>query len=123
MSEAGKAEARVPAASDVEKIRQRVEEMVRRIVDQFHPERIILFGSHARGTAGPDSDVDLLVVMRVSGSKRKLATQIDLALAGIGLPKDIIVVTPEEVQRYRDIVGTIIYPAVREGRVVYERVA
>ncbi|MBH0185089.1 MAG: nucleotidyltransferase domain-containing protein, partial [Nitrospira sp.] len=47
--------------------------MVRRIVERFHPERVILFGSHARGTAGPQSDVDLLVVMQAQGSKRRCA--------------------------------------------------
>ena len=99
---------------------KKIEEMVRRIVERFHPEQIILFGSYARGQAGPDSDVDLLVVMPVSGSKRKTAVEIDLMLAGSGLPKDIIVVTPEEVARLRDIVGTIVYPAVREGKVMYE---
>ena len=99
---------------------RKIEEMVRRIVERFHPEQVILFGSYARGKAGPDSDVDLLVVMPVSGSKRKIAVEIDLALAGMGLPKDIIVVTPEEVARLRDIVGTIVYPAVREGKVMYE---
>ena len=63
--------------------RECITEMVRRIVDRFHPEKIILFGSHARGTAASDSDADLLVVMRVEGSRRKQATEIDLALAGI----------------------------------------
>ena len=101
-------------------VQRKIEEMVRRIVERFHPEQVILFGSYARGKAGPDSDVDLLVVMQVSGSKRKIAVEIDLALAGMGLPKDIIVVTPEEVARLRDIVGTIVYPAVREGKVMYE---
>jgi predicted nucleotidyltransferase len=103
--------------------REKIEEMVRRIVAGFDPEKIILFGSHARGDAGPDSDADLLVVMKVSGSKREKAVEIDLALAEIGLPKDVIVVTPEEVERYKDLVGTIIYPALREGEVIYERVA
>jgi len=51
--------------------RSDIERMVRRIVRQFRPERVILFGSHARGEAGPDSDVDLLVVMRVEGSRRE----------------------------------------------------
>jgi predicted nucleotidyltransferase len=104
------------AASDA------IREMVRRIVDGFRPERIILFGSHARGTAGPDSDADLLVVMRAAGSRRRTAAEIDLALAGIAFPKDVIVMTPEEVERYRDIVGTVVYPALREGKVLYERV-
>jgi len=102
---------------------EKIEEMVRRIVEGFDPEKIILFGSHARGDAGPDSDADLLVVMRVSGSKRKKATEIDLALFGVELPADVIVVTPEEVERYQEVVGTIIYPALREGEVLYERVA
>ncbi len=104
-------------------IQKTIEEMVRRIVERFHPEKIVLFGSYARGQAGPDSDVDLLVVMPVSGSKRKTAVDIDLTLAGSGLPKDVIVVTPEEVARSRDVVGTIIYPALREGKVMYERAA
>jgi predicted nucleotidyltransferase len=102
---------------------EKLQEIVRRIVAGFDPEKIILFGSHARGDAGPDSDADLLVVMKVSGSKRRAATRIDLSLLGVDLPVDVIVVTPEEIERYRDIVGTIIYPAVREGKVLYERAA
>jgi predicted nucleotidyltransferase len=100
---------------------QAIREAVRRIVEGFAPEQVILFGSHARGAAGPDSDADFLVVMPVSGSKRRKAVEIDLALAGIGLPKDVIVVTPEDVERYKDVVGTIIYPALREGKVLYDR--
>lgn len=99
----------------------KINEMVRMIADQFDPDQIILFGSHARGGSDMDSDVDLLVVMEVSGSKRQKAIEIDSALFEIGVPKDVIVVTPEEVERYRDVVGTIIYPAVHEGEVLYRR--
>jgi len=95
--------------------------MVRRIVEGFDPEMIVLFGSHARGSAGPDSDVDLLVVMPVCGSKRDLTIRIRKALAGMGLAKDVVVATPDEVERYRDLGGTVIFPAVHEGRVLYER--
>ena len=102
---------------------EKLHEMVRRIIEQFDPEQIILFGSHARGTARPDSDVDLLVVMRVPGRKRTQAVEIEVALADIGLPKDVIVVTPEEVAKYHDVVGTVIYPALNEGQVLYERTA
>jgi len=101
----------------------KIEEMVRRIVEKFDPEKIILFGSYARDEAGPDSDADLLVVMRVTGSRRKKAAEIHVALWGIALPADILVVTPEQIDRYKDLVGTIIYPALREGKVVYERAA
>ena len=93
-----------------------IENAVQRIVEQFHPVKIILFGSHARGSASPDSDVDLLVVMKVEGQ----AVEIDLALSDRRFPLDLIVVTPEEFERYRDIAGHIVYPAVREGKVLYD---
>ena len=104
-------------------VREEIAEMVRRIVERFNPEKIILFGSYARGTAGPDSDVDLLVIMPVSGSKREMCVAIRVALADIGLATDVIVATPTEAALYRDQVGTIIYPAFREGKVLYERAA
>jgi len=93
---------------------------VQRIVEQFHPAKILLFGSYARGSADRDSDVDLLVVMDVKDSKRKQAVEIDLALSDRTFPLDLIVVTPEEFEKYRDVVGHIVYPAVREGKVVYD---
>ena len=95
--------------------------MVRRIVQRFHPEGIILFGSHARGDAGPDSDVDLLVVMPVEGSKREMRIAIGLALASFGVPLDIMLTTPEELESRRHIPGTIERPATLEGKVLYER--
>ena len=103
--------------------REKIEQIVQRIVARFNPEKIILFGSHARGTAGPDSDVDLLVVMSITGSRRKEATEIDRALIGIDVPVDLLVVTREELERNRDQIGTVIRPAVHEGRVLYERAA
>jgi len=101
--------------------RARIGEMVKRIVRRFQPDRIILFGSHAKGTAGADSDVDLLVVMPVKGSKREAAVQIGVALHDIPLAKDIIVTTPEEFEWRKEVVGTIERPAAREGKVLYAR--
>jgi predicted nucleotidyltransferase len=101
--------------------RKEIRRMVRRIVSRFRPERIILFGSHARGDAGPDSDVDLLVVMPVEGSRREKAVEIGVALHDIRLPKDIIVTTPEAFEVRKEIVGTIERPAARQGRVLYVR--
>ncbi|MGD0011276.1 MAG: nucleotidyltransferase domain-containing protein [Terriglobia bacterium] len=98
-----------------------IEQMVLRIVDRFDPERIILFGSAARGDAGPDSDVDLLVVMPVEGSRREKAVEIGAAVNDIPVPKDIVVTTPEDFEWRKEIVGTIERPAVREGRLVYAR--
>jgi predicted nucleotidyltransferase len=101
--------------------RDKIDEIVRRVVKQFHPEKIILFGSHAKGTAGPDSDVDLLIIMPVSGSKREKQIEIGVALHDIRIPMDIIVTTPEEVERRKNLVGTVIRPALREGEIIYVR--
>jgi len=95
--------------------------MAKRIVRRFDPDRIILFGSHARGEAGPDSDVDLLVVMPVSGSKRDTAVEIGVALHDFRIPKDVIVTTPEDFEWRKKYPGTIERPAFLEGKVLYER--
>ena len=95
--------------------------MVRRIVKRFHPDRVILFGSHARGTAGPDSDVDLLVVMPVTGSRREKVVEIGVALHGFSLSKDIVVTTPEDFAWRKEIPGTVERPAELEGKVLYAR--
>ena len=98
-----------------------IAEMVQRIVKHCDPDQIILFGSQARGTAHADSDVDLLVVMPVEGSKRAKQVELRCLLYDIYVPKDIIVVRPEELERRRNIVGTVVWPAVREGKVLYAR--
>jgi len=102
-------------------VSKKIEKMVKRIVKQFHPLKIILFGSYARGTAGPDSDVDLLVVMPTTGSKREKAIEIGVALHDIPIAKDVIVVTPEEFEWRKDVIGTMEQPAAREGKVIYAR--
>jgi len=98
-----------------------IQAMVRRIVRRFRPERVILFGSHARGEAGPDSDVDLLVVMPFHGSRREKQVEIRVALHDIPVAKDVIVTSPEDFAWRKETVGTIEYPAVREGKVLYAR--
>jgi restriction endonuclease S subunit len=95
-----------------------LQEVVRRIVEAAQPEKIILFGSAARGEMGPDSDVDLLVI-KACTNKRKTWEIIEKKLGGIGVPKDIVVATPEDVEYCKDIPGYIIRYALREGKVVY----
>jgi predicted nucleotidyltransferase len=109
---------RLTTIADAEKI---IRSMADRIAERFRPDKIILFGSYARGDAGPDSDADFLVVMPVEGSRRELSVRIATEISGLGLPKDVVVVTPEEVERDRNAVGTLIKPALREGRVLFER--
>ncbi len=98
-----------------------IDELVKVIVLRFAPEKIILFGSRARGDARPDSDVDLLVVTPVRGSKRDLRVRIATALSRIPVATDVLVATPDELTRFRDIPGSQVYPAVHEGRALYER--
>ena len=98
-----------------------LDDIVRRIVEIARPDRIILFGSAARGEMRPDSDIDLLVVKADVGHRGHLAEKIYMNLFDVPGPVDIIVVTPEDLERFRDRVGTIIKPALREGRDVYVR--
>ncbi len=93
-------------------------EIVRRIVEVAHPEKIVLFGSAARGTSGEDSDVDLLVVKR-GAHRRKLAQEIYVKLVGVGRAVDVVVVTPEDIERFGDSPALVIEPALREGKVIY----
>jgi len=95
-----------------------LKEIIARIVRVAHPERIILFGSRSRGAISPESDVDLLVV-KATAHRRKLAMAIYRKLAGVGCPVDVIVVTPDDVVKYRDVPYLFIEPALREGKGIY----
>ena len=100
-----------------------LQEATRRLVNGFSPQRIILFGSQARGTADARSDVDLLVVLPVHGRRRRLIVEMDRALNGLGIARDIVVLTPREFDSDRSIPGTVARPAAVEGSVLYERPA
>jgi predicted nucleotidyltransferase len=86
-----------------------------RIVEKFGLERIILLGSAARGDSGPDSDVDLLVVMPARGSKWEKQLEIRKALGDIRVPVDILVSTPEGFGRRQEIVGHDRVPSGKGG--------
>ena len=96
-----------------------LDEVIRRVVQVAQPEKIILFGSAARGRMGPHSDLDLLVV-RAGVDALDLMGEIYLNLRGVGAAVDAIVASPDDLERYRDSYGMVIREALREGRVVYE---
>ena len=92
-----------------------------RLVDGFHPEKIILFGSQARGTADDRSDVDILVVCSFAGKRRHLMLEMDRALGGLDYAFDVLILRPEEFQIDSLIAGTVGRYASQEGKVIYER--
>lgn len=98
-----------------------INEAVRRLSVQFSLERIILFGSYARGQADDKSDLDLLVICPLRKSRQKLAAEMDRALEGMNLPRDIIVFSSREFEEEKTIPGTVARYAWREGKLLYER--
>ena len=97
--------------------------MVNRIAAGFHPEKIYMFGSRARGDNHPDSDVDLLIVMPFEGDRRQNRLAIRVALHDIPMSKDIVLVTPQEMEIERFIPGTIPRYVHLEGKLLYDRAA
>ena len=96
-----------------------LDKIIQRIVEVAQPERIILFGSAAREEMGPHSDVDLLVVKSGEFDQSRLMGDIYMNLHGVGQAVDVILVTPEQVERYRNTHCLIIAPALREGKEIY----
>jgi len=100
---------------------EQIAEIVERIVRQLDPEKIILFGSYARGDARDDSDIDLLVVAETDLPLRDRYPAVRRILADFPAAFDVFWKTPEEYRRWRDVVNHVVYFAEKYGRVVYER--
>ena len=100
-------------------IPQTIEELVRRIVEGVQPQRIILFGSAARGDMRPDSDIDVLVVMPEGVHRRRTAQELHERLFGFPLPVDILVATLGDLEKHKDNLGLVYHRILREGREIY----
>ena len=94
-------------------------ELVHRIVEEVHPLRIILFGSAGKGDIGQSSDIDLLVVMPEGVHRRRIAQFLYQKIIGLGVPFDIIVATPQDLQKHKNNVGLIYRTILQDGREVY----
>jgi predicted nucleotidyltransferase len=95
-----------------------IDDAARRIAAAAPGARVILFGSHARGQAGPDSDVDLLVIEPRVDDRFAEVVRLQRVLAPLRLPADVIVVSEEHVEEWGDVQSTMVHDALREGRVL-----
>jgi len=96
-----------------------VKKLVRKIVKTVHPQKVILFGSRARGTEDEDSDIDLMVVMPNGVQRGKITRKLYSTIRGIGIPYDLLVATPDDLERYRHNPALVYRWALEEGREVY----
>jgi uncharacterized protein len=96
--------------------------MTDRVVRRFHPDRVLLFGSQARGEASADSDVDILVVVPDGSDVRRTTREIYEELEDLPIAKDVLVATSTDVETFGRLVGTVLKPALEEGVSIYERV-
>jgi predicted nucleotidyltransferase len=93
--------------------------LIEQVVRVAHPLRIILFGSAARGPTGPESDIDLLVVMPDGTHRRRAAQHLYASMREVGVPFDLLVATPSDLEKHRNNVGLIYRTILREGIEVY----
>lgn len=100
---------------------QLIESIKLRLVEELRPKRIILFGSHAAGTAGPSSDIDLLIEVETSDSYPERVRKVSSLFRPRDWSLDAFVFTPEEIAVERNQNGTLINLVEREGRILYER--
>ena len=96
-----------------------MDRLIQRIVEAVHPLRIIVFGSAARGDSRPGSDIDLLVVMPEGVHRRGVAQDLYRRIRGIGVPFDLLVVTPSDLEKHKDNIGLIYRTVLLEGKEVY----
>ncbi len=101
--------------------RKQVEDIAAIIVERFNPVRVVLFGSHARGKAGPDSDLDIFVEMDTDLRPPERAIAVTAVFGLRPWSLDVVVYTPEEVERLKRIHGTLLSIIEAEGEVLYER--
>lgn len=98
-----------------------IQQITRTIVERFNPKKILLFGSQARGTPRPDSDLDLIVEMESEKPWYQRVVDVQMVFADRDWAMDILVFTPDEMDREREFLGGVVRAAEREGRILYER--
>lgn len=95
--------------------------IVERILRIEHPERIILFGSRARGDARPRSDYDILVIKQSDEPRHRRSAHLYTALADLPIEVNVTMYTPQEIAEWSAVPEAFVTTAIREGRVLYEK--
>ena len=98
-----------------------LETITARIAEAIQPQKIILFGSWARGERSPHSDIDLLIIQESTLPRPQRYAQVRRLFWGMGIPMDILVYTPEEFARFQSVPGSFTHTVAREGKVLYAR--
>lgn len=96
-----------------------IDRLIRQIVEVVHPLRIVVFGSAARGDMSCDSDIDVLVVVPDGSHRRKTAQRLYKEVGNVGVPFDVVVATPMDLEKHKDNVGLVYKSVLREGKEVY----
>lgn len=100
-------------------LKKEIIEIKNRIVKEFKPQKIILFGSYAYGNPKKDSDIDLLIIKKTKLPKHKRAREVRRILRDYLIPIDIIVYTPEEVEKWKNADTSFITFIMKKGKVIY----
>lgn len=98
-----------------------IRDIVRRIVETANPDKVILFGSRARGEARPNSDFDVLVIKPSNEPRYRRSISLYVAVADLPVEVEVMVYTPEEVEEWKEVPQAFVTTAVREGTTIYER--
>jgi len=107
--------------SDNRSRQELIHQIVQKIVAGCGPEKIILFGSSVCGAPRPQSDLDVLVIMDTTLPPRERSVRLRQAIGPVGIPLDLFVLTPDEYQETKDVIGGIAYAPAKYGRIVYEK--
>jgi predicted nucleotidyltransferase len=97
-----------------------VEEATQRLIQAADPLKIVLFGSQGRGDHADGSDLDFLVILPEVKDRRAEMVRLQACLSGLGVPADVLVFSTLQVEKWQDVPGTILYPALREGIVLHD---